>query len=165
MIQRKTGALKQTYPLPVHHSWPLYERDRYFRLGQVHDGEALKDMVDFVDGREKGSLGRRRIGRWECDLSDNSLTWSNEVYDIFGIPRGEVVAREEAVALYGEDSRAAMEKLRAYAIKHWRGFTLDVEIRPVHAAPRWIRLITAPVCADDHIVRLQGLKFVVPDRG
>ncbi len=74
------------------------------------------------------------------------------------------VTRDEAVALYGEESRAAMEKLRAYAIKHRRGFTLDVEIRPALATPRWMRLIAAPVCAGDRIVRLQGLKFIVPPR-
>ncbi|HWW56800.1 MAG TPA: hypothetical protein VN047_07910 [Sphingopyxis sp.] len=55
------------------------------------------------------------------------------------------------------------EKLRAYAIRHRRGFTLDAEIRPVHAAPRWMRLIAAPVCIEDRAVRLQGLKFVAPD--
>lgn len=163
MIQRKTSALKQTYPLPVHHSWPLYERERYFRLGQIQNGSAPESVADMVDSWQKGPFGRRPIGRWECDLADNSLTWSTEVYDIFGIPRGEVVAREDAVALYAEDSRAAMEKLRAYAIKHRRGFTLDVEIRPAHATPRWMRLIAAPVCIDDQIVRLQGLKFVVAD--
>jgi hypothetical protein len=56
------------------------------------------------------------------------------------------VTRDETVALYCEGSRAAMEKLRAYAIKHRRGFTLDVEIKPAQAPQRWMRLIAAPVC-------------------
>lgn len=104
-----------------------------------------------------------RLGQWECDLTDDDrLSWSDEVYDIFGIPRGVAVARHEAVALYTEGSRAAMEKLRAYAIRHRRGFTLDVEIKPARAPRRWMRLIAAPVCADDDVVRLQGLKFIVP---
>lgn len=72
------------------------------------------------------------------------------------------MTRDEAVALYAEDSRAVMEKLRAYAIRHRRGFTLDVEIRPATAPRRWMRLIAAPVLAGDNIVRLQGLKFLVP---
>lgn len=104
-----------------------------------------------------------RLGQWECDLTDDDrLSWSDEVYDIFGIPRGVAVARHEAVALYTEGSRAAMEKLRAYAIRHRRGFTLDVEIKPARAPRRWMRLIAAPVCAGDDVVRLQGLKFIVP---
>jgi PAS domain-containing protein len=156
--------LKPTHPLPVHHSWPLYERDRFFELGQLHRCETLDPIPDVVDVAARLARGRVRIGQWECDLADNDrLNWSDEVYDIFGIPRGEAVRREEAVALYAEPSRAAMEKLRAYAIRHRRGFTLDVEIRPVQAPRRWMRLIAAPVCEGERIVKLQGLKFLVPD--
>lgn len=162
VTQRKTGALKQTYPLPVHHSWPLYERDRFFELGLLHGNEALDPVPDL--DTIVAPMRPARLGEWECDLTDNNrLTWSDDVFDIFGIPRGAAVTREESVALYCEPSRAAMEKLRAYAIKHRRGFTLDVEIKPVQAPRRWMRLIAAPVCADDRVIRLHGLKFMVPD--
>lgn len=154
--------MKQTYPLPVHHSWPLYERDRFFELGQIHGSDTLDpvpDMVDIVAPVREG-----RLGKWECDLTDNNrLSWSDEVYNIFGIPRGATVTRDETVAFYCEGSRAAMEKLRAYAIKHRRGFTLDVEIRPAQEPRRWMRLIAAPVCTADRVIKLQGLKFLVPN--
>ncbi|NIJ36078.1 hypothetical protein FHR22_000727 [Sphingopyxis panaciterrae] len=156
--------MKQTYPLPVHHSWPVYERERFFELGQLHGCDTLDPIPDIVDVAATGQRRLTRLGHWDCDLSDNSLTWSDEVYDIFGIRRGAAVTRDESVALYGEESRAAMEKLRAYAIRHRRGFTLDVEIKPAQAARRWMRLIAAPVCRDDQVVRLHGLKFIVPDR-
>jgi hypothetical protein len=42
-------VLKHTYPLPVHHSWPLYERDRFFELGQVHGFDTLDPVPDMVD--------------------------------------------------------------------------------------------------------------------
>lgn len=156
--------MKQTHPLPVHHSWPLYERDRYFELGQIHGCDTLDPLPDVVD--IVAPPGSVRLGRWECDLSDNNrLSWSDEVYDIFGIARGAAITRDETVALYCEGSRAAMEKLRAYAIKHRRGFTLDVEIAPAQAPRRWMRLIAAPVCVDDRIVKLYGLKFLVPGSG
>ncbi|MBO9696726.1 MAG: hypothetical protein J7499_11060 [Sphingopyxis sp.] len=155
--------MKPTHPLPVHHSWPLYERERFFELGQLHACDTLDPIPDVVDVAARLAPGRARIGQWECDLADNDrLSWSDEVHDIFGIPRGAAVTREEAVALYAEGSRAAMEKLRAYAIRHRRGFTLDVEIRPATAPRRWMRLIAAPVCVEDRVVRLQGLKFLVP---
>lgn len=153
--------MKPTHPLPVHHSWPLYERDRFFELGQLHGVNILDPVPDLVD--VIAPVRPARLGQWQCDLTDNNrLDWSDEVYDIFGIPRGAAVTRHEAVALYAEGSRAAMEKLRAYAIKHRRGFTLDVEIVPAQAPRRWMRLIAAPVCAGDSVVRLHGLKFLVP---
>ncbi|WP_439569223.1 hypothetical protein [Sphingopyxis sp.] len=157
--------MKPTHPLPVHHSWPLYERARYFALGQLHGPDTLDAVADLADLAAETRVLDIRPGWWECDLANNNrLRWSSEVYDIFGLPRGAAVTRAETVALYEDGSRAAMEKLRAYAIRHRRGFTLDVEIRPATAPPRWMRLIAAPVCIDDRIVKLQGLKFIVPER-
>ena len=98
---------------------------------------------------------------WECDLSNNRLIWSGVVYDIFGLPRSAKVSREEAVAFYCEESRATMERLRAHAIKHRRGFTIDVQIRPAVGENRWMRLIAAPICDGDQAVRLHGLKLAL----
>jgi hypothetical protein len=71
------------------------------------------------------------------------------------------VRRDEAVAFYGEDSRAKMERLRSYAIRHKRGFTLDVEIRAAVGESRWVRLIAAPVCEGNRVARLHGLKLIL----
>ncbi len=34
------------------------------------------------------SSAAAQIGVWECDLSDESLVWTDVVYDIFDLPRG-----------------------------------------------------------------------------
>jgi PAS domain-containing protein len=83
------------------------------------------------------------------------------VFDIFGLPRCLKINRNEAVTLYREESRAKMERLRAYAIKQRRGFTIDVELRPATGGNRWMRLIAAPVCDGTKVVRLHGLKLMI----
>jgi PAS domain-containing protein len=143
--------------LPLQHSWPISEQHRHFELGCV-----LSSLVtDAIAPASVGELAIHHAGCWECNLADNSLTWSGGVYDIFGLPRGASVSREQAVGLYSDESRAKMELLRAHAIRHRRGFTLDVEIRPLAGADRWMRLICAPVCEEDRVVRLHGLKLIV----
>ena len=150
--------MKPTEPLPLHHSWPLFERERRFDLGLI---------VDWPDAPPAGlptdeeALARLGIGRWECDLADSSLSWTDAVYDIFGLPRGAPVRRRDAVALYVEESGLAMERLRAYAVRHRRGFTLDAQIRPTAGPPRWMRLIAAPICEGNRVVRLHGLKVAI----
>src|SRR3546814_11539747 len=79
--------------------------------------------------------------------------------------RGAPVARVDAVARYREGSRAAMERLRAHAITHRRGFTLDVEIGPTPACSRWIRLIAEPLCEGAAVVGLRGLKCLLAGLG
>ena len=142
-------------PIFLEHSWPLWEQSRQFELGHIVSS-ALIDLMP-----PTGTLGFHHAGCWECDLADNSLIWSGGVYDIFGLPRGANVTRSEAVALYAEESRAKMERLRAYAIKHRRGFTIDAEIRPAAAERRWMRLICAPVIDGGRVARLHGLKLII----
>jgi PAS domain-containing protein len=149
--------LKVTEPLQLTHSWPLTERAGRFDLGFVLNSA----VIDMVVPGEVGGLGVHHAGCWECDLTDNSLIWSGGVYDIFGLPRGTEISRDEAVSFYCEESRAAMERLRSYAIAHKRGFTLDVEIRPAVGGRRRVRLIAAPVCEGDQAVRLHGLKLII----
>jgi PAS domain-containing protein len=147
----------QAEPLALASSWPLWEQPRHFELGHV-----LSSLVtDVLEPGAVGALAPHHAGLWECDLLDDSLIWSGGVYDIFGLPRGTSVRREQAVALYCEDSRAKMERLRSYALKHRRGFTLDVDIRAAVGEHRRVRLIALPVCAGGNVVRLRGLKLVI----
>lgn len=143
--------------LPLTHSWPLSEQGLHFDLGCILNSV----LTDAIAPAAVGDVGMHHAGCWECDLSDNSLIWSGGVYDIFGLPRGAQLTRDEAVALYSEESRAKLEQLRAHAIRHRRGFTLDAEIRPAVGPRRWMRLICAPVCDGDRPVRLHGLKLLV----
>jgi PAS domain-containing protein len=143
--------------IELNHSWPLWEQPRHFELGHVLNCV----ITDLLPPAQVGALGLHHAGCWECDLSNNSLIWSRGVFDIFGLPRGVEISRDEAVGLYREESRATMERLRAYAIKQKRGFTIDVELRPATGENRWMRLIAAPVCHGAKAVRLHGLKLLI----
>jgi PAS domain-containing protein len=158
--KREEFTLKRTEPLALYHSWHLYEQERRFDLGCILDSRA----TEAIGLTSAEALARQGIGQWHCDLADNSLTWSDAVYDIFELTRGARITRDETVALFCEDSRAAMERLRDYAIKHSRGFTLDAEIRPSGRVRRWMRLIAAPLSDNGRVVRLHGLKRIIPSK-
>lgn len=139
-------------PLALRHSWPLFERERQFALGL----DFLAEGAPPCDGRGAAPI---MLGAWQCDLRDDTLTWSPGVHDLFGLPHDARPLRHEIVGMYAESSRAIMERLRAYAIKHRRGFSLDAEIHPASGGTRWMRLIASPVCEGNRVVRLNGLKL------
>ncbi|GLQ09799.1 hypothetical protein GCM10007913_17310 [Devosia yakushimensis] len=99
-----------------------------------------------------------RIGVWECDLSDNSLTWSNGVYDLFEFPVGSVVTREETLRCYSDASREAMERARAKAIAECSDFSLDAEITTVKGRRRWMRLTGTVETRNGVATRIFGMK-------
>lgn len=158
--------MRDTYPLPLHHSWPLYEQAHHFDLGWTERTSVRPPdrRAAAMPGSEE-AMARLGVGLWRCDLADDRLIWSDAVFDLFGFPRDAAVSRSDAVARYCERSRAAMERLRAHAIAHRRGFTLDVEIGPALARTYWVRLVAAPVCEGERVVALQGLKYRVPEHG
>jgi PAS domain-containing protein len=144
-------------PTELRSLWPLFQAHRQFDLGMVLSSA----VIDAIPPSDVGALGVHHAGCWECDLSNDALTWSGGVNDIFGLPRGARVSRTEALAFYSERSRAALERLRSYAIRYKRGFTLDIEVRSATGDDRWVRLLAGTVCEDDRVVRIHGLKIVI----
>ena len=116
-------------------------------------------MLECAGGLEGFAPRGETVGWWECDLADNALTWTSGVFDLFGFVRSSAVTREQALAGYAEHSRVILERLRADAISHGCGFTLDAELKPVGGTPRWIRIVAAPDVRDGRVVSLHGLKF------
>lgn len=142
----------------AHCSSLLSAPPRQLELGRVLDcgGTGLVDIAI------KQVLGERSAGWWECELPGDRLSWTTGIYDIFGLPRGAEVTREEAVSLYCEQSRALMEKLRGFAIGKREAFALDAQIKPASgAATRWMRLIAVPICESEQSVALHGLKLLI----
>jgi hypothetical protein len=142
----------------IDRSWPLFEQARHFDLGHVLNSA----IADAIPPAELGALGLHHAGLWECNLADQSLIWSGGVFDMFGLQRGSIITRDQAIAHYCHDSRMTLERLRAYAIRNRRGFTLDVDIDAAAVGRRrTMRVIAAPVCDGDQVVRLHGLKPIV----
>ena len=88
--------MKPVEPLSLRHGWPFHDRQHRFVLGRILDGAA---PVLGEPGSRRG-LGPTAVGQWECDLSRNKLSWSDEVYDIFGLRRGDLVSRDEPSSRY-----------------------------------------------------------------
>lgn len=145
-------------PSPLAECWPLIDGANRFDLGLVLNCA----ITDIVEPPTTGALGVHHAGLWECDLAQGSLIWSGGVYDLFGLPRGRPVARDEAILHYADDSRVKLERLRSFAIASIMGFSIDVEIRAAAVGERRsMRIIGAPVCEGGTVTRLHGLKLAI----
>lgn len=100
---------------------------------------------------------------WQCDLGDNSLVWSDGVYDLFGLPRGSVLDRDAIVAMYLPESQAELARLRDAAVAGCGSFTFEAQIRRGDGELRWIR-VTADVVREGGVARyLYGTKIDVTE--
>lgn len=95
--------------------------------------EALRQSrEDFVRAQEVG-----QIGSWRLDTKRNVLTWSDETYRIFGVPKGTPQNYETFMSFVHSDDRAYVdEKWRAGL----RGEPYDIQHRIVSdGRVKWVR--------------------------
>ena len=111
----------------------------------------FKKMYDHISGLAQ-------IGVWEFDLQTETLTWTDTVYDLFEIPRGTVLHREDTLKYYDKLCLREMEKLRSEAIRTGTGFAMDIAICTAKGSDKCIRL-TADIEQKNGIsVRIFGTK-------
>lgn len=122
--------------------------------GTFSDGYLFRSAPDLASARADPG-----IGYWHCDIADNDrLTWSEKVYELFGLPAGAPIDRDWAVSQYSETSKTTLEHVRNFGLSRKFGFILDAEIRPEGAGNCWIRVLAVPILANGRVVGLHGLK-------
>jgi hypothetical protein len=141
-MARKDRTMLPTEPLQLHHSWPIIERGVRLAHGVLDIGRGAATIGD---------------GPFSCDLIDGKLSWSAATFALFGLPAGTVPTRDRVLPMYRTDSRSALERLRAHAIRHRRGFTIDTEVDAPGQPLRWIRIVAVPEVEGGRAVRLRGL--------
>ena len=104
------------------------------------------------------SAAAARIGVWECTLADESLVWTDVIYDLFDQERGTPLDRAVTLKCYPEESLRALTKARSAAIEERSGFALETEIVTAKGNRRWIRITATVECVDGVAVRIFGMK-------
>ena len=106
----------------------------------------------------EAAFSAARLGVWECSLPDETLTWSQSIYDLFEIPSDQPPDRDSIVACYPPETWAVLSALRAKAIADLDGFEFDAEIVTRSGKRRWIRITASVEAVDGKAVRLFGVK-------
>jgi len=126
--------------------------------------EALRESEE----RLKRTQGIAHLGSWELDLVNNHLSWSDEVYRIFGLQPAEFHATYEAfLEAVHPDDRAAVDAAYSGSLREGRD-TYEIEHRIVRRSTGEIRIVHEK-CehlrdASGRIIRSVGMVHDITDR-
>jgi diguanylate cyclase (GGDEF)-like protein len=126
--------------------------------GHLHRPPRNSDQFNSLQDLFDKSFKAARIGIWECTLPDETITWTDTVYELFELEPRSSLTRGATVDLYSPESREKLTELRNAAIKDGEGFTLDAQIVTAKGNPRWIRITAVVERADGKPVRIFGIK-------
>lgn len=79
------------------------------------------------------------LGYWRLDVADGRLTWSPEVYEIFGVSAEDPLALQEAMSFVHPDDQAASEMRLKAALED--GAAWDAVITRLHRPDGEVRLV------------------------
>jgi PAS domain S-box-containing protein len=98
-----------------------------------------------------------KTGGWEYDPATENLTWTDEVYRIYGLERSagppEVA---NAIAAYDPDSAAMIQASFARLVADGEPYDLELGLVRADGERIWVRTIGRPVIEDDRVVRVGG---------
>jgi PAS domain S-box-containing protein len=125
------------------------------------DEEELTETTGLLERTQQIS----KTGGWEYDLASGKLTWTDEVYRIYGSERRSgPVELERVMSTFDPESApiitTALERLVA------DGEPCDLEVGLIRADGQriWVRLVGQAVIEDDRVVRVSGIIADVSDR-
>ncbi|MEC3879321.1 PAS domain-containing hybrid sensor histidine kinase/response regulator [Parapedobacter sp. 10938] len=96
-------------------------------------------------------------GGWEYDLISGDVSWTDQIYVIFGLPPEAVYPSFEAnIHLFTEAGRKVVVDALENCKVDMKPYTMELEVNTPQDEFKWVRVRAVPVVKDNQVVKLRG---------
>lgn len=82
-----------------------------------------------------------KTGGWELDASTGQISWSDEIYEIYQVPRDSKPQLAECLKFYAPKDRERMSQLYRTSLVSGESFDSEFEFTDATGKAKWIRII------------------------
>lgn len=79
------------------------------------------------------------IGGWDYEISTDKLTWTDEVYRIYGLPTVYTLSAEKVISFFNPDAQKTLRTAFNRAITHQEPYTLELPFISANGEYKWVR--------------------------
>lgn len=98
-----------------------------------------------------------KLGGWELDVLTGNVTWTEQVYAIYGLqPGDQPITAEEALSYYPDDARSKLEAGIERAIRYGEPYDIETEFLPKTGGTLWVRATCQPKSEGGEVTQLYG---------
>lgn len=114
-------------------------------------------LLNYKDLLEHSNM-LAKIGSWEIDVTDHTVSWSNSLSHILATRNNLTPTYNESIDYfiydpYKEDTKLAIEN----ALEKGENFDLQIQVKTDDNPPKWMRMIGISEFKNHHCKRLYGL--------
>ena len=80
-----------------------------------------------------------KVGGWDYDISREKLTWTDEVYRIYGLPLSDKLSPEKAMSFFNTDGQKTLRTAFNRAVTHQKPYTLELPFKSHTGEHKWVR--------------------------
>ncbi|MEH3047030.1 diguanylate cyclase domain-containing protein [Sphingomonas adhaesiva] len=104
------------------------------------------------------------IGSWRLSMTDHSLTWSDNVFRIHGLPHGQLPPLHKAIDFYPVGTRPQVKRILDDALRRAQPFDFESDFHAADGSVRRVRSIGEPELVDGRVVAIVGVFMDMTDR-
>lgn len=98
-----------------------------------------------------------RMGGWQYDVVNESLTWSQGVYEIYGLSANDKISVEYAISFYKQSDQEKISLLFQEAILNKKSYTGEFGFCDAHGNHKWIRTTGNVICDGELVTHVYGV--------
>lgn len=119
----------------------------YMRLQQLSERELILNQSQRI----------ARVGSWEYTIKDNSIFWSDEMYNIFGVDRSFKIRPDNLSDIVGGEAGQQVSAAIGNLLKNGEPFDITFKIRMPLGYMKWLRMYAFPVRGADAMTGVRGI--------
>ena len=144
------------------------EKKPYQVFVTLHDITKLKHAEEALQAREHRLLRAQEVlhvGDWENDLETDRITWSDELYRIYGFEPADELKLETVIAGMHPDDRDHVKEMLASWAENGEGEPFEYRVLRPDGSIRHVYSPTDVVCdSTGKVVKLYGVSLDVTER-
>ncbi|MDD5347885.1 MAG: PAS domain S-box protein [Candidatus Omnitrophica bacterium] len=106
-----------------------------------------------------------RVGGWELDVASGTMSWTDEVYRIYGVGHDfnpSDIARD--ISFYSPDCSQVVQDAFQQALHEGAPYDLELGFINAQGQHRWVRTMGTPVKAGGRVIKISGNIIDITDR-
>jgi PAS domain S-box-containing protein len=133
-------------------------------FSDITDRKRIEEQLRYNERLLSQTQKIAQVGGWEINVETQEVTWTEQTYQPYELPVGQLPPLQDLIAFYTPEYRPLVNRAVQAAITQGEPFDLEAQLITAKGNLVWMRVIGQPYYHNGHLIRVSGSCQNVSDR-